>query len=152
MNPRSDAKIRIDRRTLLIGGGVGAGLLLAWRFWPRQQSLNLAVREGETALGAYLKIGADNRVTVAVPQTEMGQGIWTALPQIVADALGADWKMIGVEPAPVGPAYANHLAGGTGAAGIAVLGGARRPDHRILAGRGGVIAGDSRIQFDTGFP
>lgn len=109
MNPKSDPKIRIDRRTLLVGGGVGAGLLLAWRFWPRRQSLNLAVREGETALGAYLKIGADNRVTVAVPQAEMGQGIWTALPQIVADALGADWKMIGVEPAPIGPAYANHL-------------------------------------------
>src|SRR3546814_12722520 len=69
----------------------------------------LAVREGETALGAFLKIGTDNSITVAVPQAEMGQGVWTVLPQILADALGANWSMVGVEPAPIGPAYANEL-------------------------------------------
>src|SRR3546814_8038382 len=71
--------------------------------------MNLAVGEGETALGAFLKIGTDNRITVAVPQAEMGQGVWTVLPQILADALGANWSMVGVEPAPIGPAYANEL-------------------------------------------
>src|SRR3546814_18243568 len=39
----------------------------------------------------------------------MGQGVWTALPQILADALGADWQKMGVEPAAIGPAYANEL-------------------------------------------
>src|SRR3546814_342615 len=101
--------LAVDRRALLIGGGVGAGLLLAWSVWPREQSMNLAVREGETALGAFLKIGTDNSITVAVPQAEMGQGVWTVLPQILADALGANWSMVGVEPAPIGPAYANEL-------------------------------------------
>src|SRR3546814_10164297 len=71
--------------------------------------MNLAVGEGETALGAFLKIGTDNRITVAVPQAEMGQGVWTVLPQILADALGANWSMVGVEPAPIGPTYANEL-------------------------------------------
>lgn len=109
MSFRAPKKIAVDRRTLLIGGGVGAGLLLAWWAWPRAQSLNLAVGEGETALGAFLKIGLDGRVTVAVPQAEVGQGIWTALPQVLADALGADWNMVAVEPAPIGPAYGNRL-------------------------------------------
>src|SRR3546814_1814927 len=77
--------LAVDRRALLIGGGVGAGLLLAWSVWPREQSMNLAVREGETALGAFLKIGTDNSITVAVPQAEMGQGVWTVLTQILAD-------------------------------------------------------------------
>ena len=102
-------KIAVDRRSFLVGGGVGAGLLLAWWAWPRAQSLNLAVGKGETALGAFLKIGVDGRVTVAVPQAEMGQGVWTALPQVLADRLGADWQMVAVEPAPIGPAYANRL-------------------------------------------
>ena len=44
---------------------------------------------------------------VAVPQAEMGQGIWSALAQIIADELGADWQTVGVEPAPLGPDYAN---------------------------------------------
>jgi isoquinoline 1-oxidoreductase beta subunit len=48
-------------------------------------------------------------VTVAVPQSEHGQGSWTALPQIVADELGADWRTMGVEPAPLSPLYANPL-------------------------------------------
>ncbi len=45
--------------------------------------------------------------TVAVPQAEMGQGIWSGLAQIVADELGADWRTVAVEPAPLGPDYAN---------------------------------------------
>ena len=46
-------------------------------------------------------------VTVAVPQIEMGQGITTLLPQIVAMELGADWRQIAVEPGPISGVYAN---------------------------------------------
>ncbi|HYI64564.1 MAG TPA: molybdopterin cofactor-binding domain-containing protein [Allosphingosinicella sp.] len=99
----------ISRRTLLIGGGAGIGLVLAWRLWPRSYEPNLRAAEGETVMGAFLKIGRDGRVVVAVPQTELGQGVYTSLPQILADELGADWRTIGVEPAPVSPLYANLL-------------------------------------------
>jgi isoquinoline 1-oxidoreductase beta subunit len=99
----------ISRRTLLIGGGAGAGLILAWALWPRSFEHNLRAGEGEQAFNAFLKIGNDGRVLVAVPQAELGQGSWTALAQIVADELGADWRTVGVEPAPIGPLYANRL-------------------------------------------
>ncbi len=108
------AKLKtLDRRTLLVGGGVGVGLVVAWAVWPRTYLPNLTAAPGETLFGAWIKIGTDGHVTVAVPQCEEGQGVYTALPQIVADELGADWKMVGVEPAPLNPLYANPLAAAT---------------------------------------
>jgi isoquinoline 1-oxidoreductase subunit beta len=102
--------LRVDRRTLLIGGGAGVGLVVAFALWPRHLGSELSIRSGEEAFGNYIKIARDGRITVAVPQAETGQGIWTALPQIVADELGAAWETIAVEPAPLAAAYANPLA------------------------------------------
>ena len=110
----------IDRRTLLIGGGVGIGLIVAFLAWPRRLSSDLATREGEQAFGPFLKIGVDGRVTIAVPQVETGQGVWTALPQIVADELGAAWETVAVEPAPLAPIYANSVAADEGWSGDAL--------------------------------
>jgi isoquinoline 1-oxidoreductase beta subunit len=100
---------RVTRRTLLVAGGAGAGLMLAWALWPRSYRSSLRAAPGETVLNAFLKIGSDGRVIVAVPQAELGQGVWTALPQILADELGADWQTVSVEPAPLSPLYANQL-------------------------------------------
>ena len=100
----------ISRRKVIVAGGAGVGLVVAWGLWPRTYRPNLAVAPGETAFGAWLKIGEDGHVTVAVPQLEHGQGIYTALAQLVADELGADWRTVGVEAAPINPLYANPLA------------------------------------------
>lgn len=99
----------LNRRTLLIGGGATAGLLLAWAVWPRAYRPNLNTAPGETAFNAFLKIDRSGQVIVIVPQTEMGQGVSTLLPQILADELGADWRTVGVQSAPVSPLYANSL-------------------------------------------
>src|SRR5207249_8918837 len=71
---------------------------LAWALWPRRYGANLTAAKGETILGPWVKIGADGHVTVAIPQAEHGQGVFTTLPQIVADELGADWRTVGVQP------------------------------------------------------
>ncbi|WP_416464739.1 molybdopterin cofactor-binding domain-containing protein [Sphingomonas sp. VDB2] len=99
----------INRRTLLIGGGAAAGLLLAWGVWPRSYQPNLNAGPGETIVNAFLKIDASGQIIVVVPQTEMGQGVTTVLPQILADELGADWRTIAVQSAPISPLYANTL-------------------------------------------
>ncbi|WP_067789961.1 xanthine dehydrogenase family protein molybdopterin-binding subunit [Paraurantiacibacter namhicola] len=99
--------MRVSRRGVLAGGALGGGLLVAWALLPRSYSDPLPAEEGETAFGAWLKIGADGVVTVAVPQLEMGQGVTTLLPQIIARELGADWRQVAVEPAPASGAYAN---------------------------------------------
>lgn len=100
----------ISRRSLLVTGGAGLGLAIAWAAWPRHYAVDLAPQEGETALGAWLKIAESGQITIAVPQAEHGQGVYTTLPQILADELGADWRTIGVEAATLSPVYANPLA------------------------------------------
>jgi isoquinoline 1-oxidoreductase beta subunit len=92
---------------LLIGGAVGGGLLVAWALMPRSYDAPVPTGPGEAAFGAWLTIGADGVIAVAVPQLEMGQGVTTLLPQIVAGELGADWRQVAVVPAPISGAYAN---------------------------------------------
>ena len=102
--------MKLDRRTLLIGGGAGVGLIVAFSLWPRHVASELSTGRDEQAFGSFIKIARDGRITVAIPQVETGQGVWTALPQIVADELGAAWETIAVEPAPLAKIYANPLA------------------------------------------
>jgi isoquinoline 1-oxidoreductase beta subunit len=74
-------------------------------------------RAGRAAAGrqmpisAYLRIGSDNRVTVVCGSSEMGQGVLTAIPMLVAEELDADWSLVSVEQAPVDKAYANPMFG-----------------------------------------
>lgn len=97
------------RRQVLVTGGVGVGLVVAWALWPREFAPNLSVADGETAFDAHLKIGRDGRVAVVVPQLETGQGVLSAFAQILGDELGADWRTISVEPAPPNPVYGNPV-------------------------------------------
>jgi len=99
--------MRLSRRGLLVGGAVGGGLVIAWALWPRKYAPPLSAGPGETAFSAWLTIASDGIVSVAIPQLEMGQGVTTVLAQIVATELGADWRQVAVEPAPVNGAYAN---------------------------------------------
>ena len=66
-------------------GGVGVGLIVAFAAWPRGLASDLDLGSGEQGFGSFIKISTNGRVTVAVPQVETGQGIWTALPQVVAE-------------------------------------------------------------------
>jgi isoquinoline 1-oxidoreductase beta subunit len=101
------SRLALSRRGLLAGAAVGGGLLVAWALLPRSFEVPLAPGRGEAAFNAWLKIGRDGVVTVAVPQLEMGQGVTTLLPQVVATELGADWRQVAVELAPAHGAYVN---------------------------------------------
>ncbi len=99
----------MTRRNLMIGGGAGVGLIVAWAMWPRVYPTSLVAAPGDHIFNNFIKIGIDGHVTIVVPQVEMGQGVYTTLPQIIADEIGADWRTIAVEAAPANPAYANML-------------------------------------------
>jgi isoquinoline 1-oxidoreductase subunit beta len=60
---------------------------------------------------AWLRIGGDDRITVLVDRSEMGQGVYTAMTQLLAEELGIDPIRVAVEAAPVGAVYVNALLG-----------------------------------------
>jgi isoquinoline 1-oxidoreductase subunit beta len=105
MSGPSDMTPALSRRGLLKGAGAGLMALVVPIGSP-----NALAATGAT-FGAYLAIGTDNRVTVTVGATEMGQGVHSGFAQIVADELGAAWTQLSAVAAPAAPAYANPLFG-----------------------------------------
>jgi isoquinoline 1-oxidoreductase beta subunit len=90
----------------------GAGLVLAFALPPAAGSRRLAGAAGAAQLNAWLKIGPDDSITVVVDRSEMGQGVYTALPMLLAEELEVDLSRISVVAAPVGEAYINALNAG----------------------------------------
>jgi len=65
------------------------------------------------ALGAWIRVGADDAVTITVSKSEMGQGVRTSLAMIVAEELDADWSKVRVHQAPAGTAYGSQTTVGS---------------------------------------
>src|SRR5205807_2671387 len=63
------------------------------------------------AANAWLRIGTDNTITFLCDRSEMGQGVYTALPTLIAEELGVDLGRIRIDFAPAGDAYKNDLLG-----------------------------------------
>jgi len=95
------------------GAALGGGLLLSLYIpeWVLADSVHEATPLTPSippfAPNAFVRIGTDNIVTVIVNKSEMGQGVYTSLPMLVAEELEADWSKVRYEPAPVDAAY-NH--------------------------------------------
>lgn len=102
----------LNRRDfLMFGVAIGGGLVLACH-GPLPVPVRKAERPAPFAPNAFLRVGDDGSVTVIVNKSEMGQGVYTALPMIVAEELDCDWQNVRVEAAPVAPIY-NHTLFGT---------------------------------------
>jgi isoquinoline 1-oxidoreductase beta subunit len=101
----------ISRRAFIVGGTVaGGGLLLAYALSPfstLKRARSLAAAGDEVMLLTWVKIAPDDTVTVIVPHSEMGQGVHTSLPMMLAEELDADWSHVRMEQAPADPAFAN---------------------------------------------
>jgi isoquinoline 1-oxidoreductase beta subunit len=109
------APTRISRREFLeTTGAAGAGLVIGFHLPPGGRFA--AAPAARFAPNAWLRISPDNSVLIVVDRSEMGQGVTTALPMLVAEELDADWTNIKIEFAPADKAYANPMFGmqGTG--------------------------------------
>ena len=109
----------MSRRVFLKStAAAGAGLTLAIHFGDAlAQASGPGRTVGSAAAGsfepnAFLRIGKDNTVTVVVKHLEMGQGVYTGLPTLVAEELDAAWSQVRVEGAPADASRYNNLLWG----------------------------------------
>jgi isoquinoline 1-oxidoreductase beta subunit len=99
----------LSRREFLTAGvAAGAGLVIGF-YLPHGTS----VGRDTFAPNAYLKITPDGKITVVVARSEMGQGVRTALPMILAEELEADWKQIQIEQAGASTLFGDQSTGGS---------------------------------------
>lgn len=101
----------IKRRIFLAGSAllVGGGVFGVW--WSdnaaRAKAKALTEGEGEHNFNTWMKIAPDDTVTLYSPHIDMGQGSHTALAQMLADELDADWEKVAIAQAPADLAFAN---------------------------------------------
>ncbi|GAA4028345.1 xanthine dehydrogenase family protein molybdopterin-binding subunit [Actimicrobium antarcticum] len=101
-----------SRRHFLLGAlGVTGALTVGWGLLPPRQRLigsdPMPTIEGEIALNGWVKIARDGTVTVAMPRSEMGQGVHTALPMLVAEELDVPLSMVRIVQAPIDKIFGN---------------------------------------------
>jgi isoquinoline 1-oxidoreductase beta subunit len=111
-SPTSGAAL-LDRRAFLKAGAAAGGGLLVGLYLPAAAGELLAQGPPAPPLVpfAFVKIAADDTVTVIANHSEMGQGVYTSLPMLLNEELQADWAKIRVEGAPVNAVY-NHAVYG----------------------------------------
>ncbi|NHN88933.1 xanthine dehydrogenase family protein molybdopterin-binding subunit [Acetobacter conturbans] len=108
---RAEKNLHTGRRGILLGGG---GLLLA-TLWPAASSraaTGMLVEDAPApfAPNTYIRITPDNRITLILPNIEMGQGIYTSSVMLIAEELGVDLAQVEMEAAPPGSA---EITGGS---------------------------------------
>jgi isoquinoline 1-oxidoreductase subunit beta len=112
------APSELSRRAFLRTASTSAvGLLVAFHLPSVVRGTEVAAGEDGAspvrfAPNAWIRIDADGTTTLVVGQAEMGQGVHTALPMILAEELDADWASVRVEQAPADARYGNSLLGG----------------------------------------
>lgn len=123
----------LSRRDFFRVGAVaaaGSGLVLGVSLPHRHARFS---SPGTFAPNAFVRIGTDGAVTVMVGYSEMGQGIMTAVPMLVAEELEVDWTTVRFESAPSERAYYNPLFGMQGTGGSTTVRASWEPMRRAGA-------------------
>lgn len=107
--------INLSRRSFIKSTAlVAGGLVVAFSIPQAKRFMGVANAAEAMPLpapNAFLRIGADDSITVLLAHSEMGQGVWTTLPMLIADELDAEWSKVKVEHAPAAPAYIHTAYG-----------------------------------------
>jgi len=112
-NPSLEAE-GLRRRAFLRNSAIASGALVIACFVP--VALRRAMAEATPAAkpippNAFVHIAPDNTVTILLKHSEMGQGVWTSIPMVIAEELGCNWKDVRVEHAPTAPDYVHTTYG-----------------------------------------
>ncbi len=111
-DPKNERPVVLSRRSLLqSSAATAAGLIIGFHlpgnpnrraeaFAGASTGATAGGTAAETKLNTWLRIATDGVITIYVAKSEMGQGIFTAMPMLIAEELDADWSKVRVEPAP----------------------------------------------------
>jgi isoquinoline 1-oxidoreductase beta subunit len=143
----------LDRREFLqTGASATGGLLVAFAMPSSARRAFEGLPEGGARIGAFIEISPDGIVTIASKNPEIGQGMKTALPMLIAEELDAPWDRVRVVQAELDQRFGDQFSGGsTGVSdnwlGLRQVGAAAR--HLLIgaaAARWGVPASECRTE------
>lgn len=110
--------VKVSRRDFLATSVlVGGGLILGFYLPGHDSAIAAKSPAAPFVPNAFLRVGHDGAVTFIINHSEMGQGVYTSLPMLIAEELECDWRKVRVEEAPVDPAYNNPAFGAQGTGG-----------------------------------
>ncbi|HVE32382.1 MAG TPA: molybdopterin cofactor-binding domain-containing protein [Gemmatimonadaceae bacterium] len=115
--PEATTETRVDRRsflrvTAIAGGGILLGSYI--KFGETAEAFAAGTAAAETAIGNFIRITPDGIVTIIAKNPEIGQGVKTMLPMLIADELDVDWKNVRIEQAPLDTTkFQGQSAGGS---------------------------------------
>ena len=115
-NTESFGQQCFDRRSFMkLTGAAGGGLVIAFALGGRsRQALAQAGSEGSFVANAYVQLRPDGTVILFSKNPDVGQGVKTAMPMILAEELDADWSMVEVRQAEIdAERYGAQVAGRT---------------------------------------
>ena len=109
---------RMDRRSFLKLATMAGGGLVIGHYVRPDAAAEIAKPDvekvGELFIpNVFIRIGTDGTVTIFSARPEVGQGIKTSLPMVVAEELGADWNNVSVVSGQLDPAFGPQFAGGS---------------------------------------
>ena len=101
---------RKTSRRLLLKGSLAAGFMLSFRLPLRAaDEMDYPPKGAEDfAPNAFIRIDHSGKTTLTMPQVEMGQGVYTAISQVLAEELDADFAKVALEHAPPDDALGNE--------------------------------------------
>jgi len=110
----NNPEFSVSRRSFIkVTAVAGGGLLLG--FSSANAAASTSGLNEALSFNPFILISPDGSITIYSPNPEVGQGVKTAMPMIVAEELDADWSKVKVEQAPLdGKKYQRQVAGGSG--------------------------------------
>ena len=103
------ARMEPSRRSFLKGVAATSGSLVLGFGIPG--TIKHAGASTSTVLNAWIEITAEGKVRIAQPQSEMGQGIWTSMAQLIAEELEVEWEQVEIFSPVAAPAFAHPFYG-----------------------------------------
>ena len=109
-----DSSSSLNRRDFLkVSGLAGTGLVIGFTLLDSKIVKAAALPEDTFEPNVFLKIGKDGKVTIMAKNPEIGQGVKTSLPQIIAEELEVPWETVEVQFAPLDSRFGAQFAGGS---------------------------------------